>query len=183
MELTQEEKNEIIKTLPKFKYNPNVYDNGIVIFNNGICQCCGKNVKAYLGFMYSKEEVNCICLDCVADGSAAEKFDGEFIEYPEKRLNEEAFNELMHRTPGYVSSQGENWLDCCDDYCEFIGEVGTQELIEKGIVDEVFDELKQNGKFQDIEWLKERLKINGSITGYLFKCRKCGKHHLDVDMD
>lgn len=25
-----------------FKYHPNVYDNDIIVHENGICQCCGK---------------------------------------------------------------------------------------------------------------------------------------------
>lgn len=45
--------------------------------------------------------------------------------------------ELFKRTPGYASWQGEYWLACCNDYCAFIGDVGTEELERMGIADEV----------------------------------------------
>ena len=48
-------KKRLIKILPTFEYHPNVYDNGIVDFKVGICDCCGKTVKAmYRLFMQEK---------------------------------------------------------------------------------------------------------------------------------
>lgn len=181
--ITEEEKQNLIKELPKFRYHPNVYSNPITTFANGICQCCGKNVKAYIEMMYSKENINCICFNCIADGSAAKKFDGEFIEYAEKINDNNKEDELFHRTPGYASWQGENWLACCDDYCEFIGDTGTKELEELGIAEEVFEEYSKKYGSDDMEWIKQHLTNGGSVAGYLFKCKKCGKYHLDVDMD
>lgn len=175
-------KEEIIKSLPKFKYHPNLYANGMVTFANGICQCCEKEVKAYIETMYCKEDIDCICLHCVADGSAAKKFEGSFIQDAEEINNPEAIEELYSRTPGYYSWQGEYWLACCDDYCEFVGDVGTKELIEMGIADEVFDEYVKKSNYEDIDWVKDRLLARGDVAGYLFKCKKCGKYHLHVDM-
>lgn len=176
------EKEEIIKSLPKFKYHPNLYNSNIVTFKNGICQCCGKEVKAYIDSMYSEEDIDCICLHCVADGSAAKKFDGTFIQYAEQVNNPVAIEELEKRTPGYESWQGEHWLACCDDYCEFIGDVGTKELNNMGIAEEVFDEYEKKYNYGDIEWIMQNLTAFGPVAGYLFKCRKCGKYHLYVDM-
>ena len=34
--------------LPVFKYHPNLYDLGIVEFEKGICNCCGKETNAYI---------------------------------------------------------------------------------------------------------------------------------------
>ena len=42
-------------SLPKFKYSPNVYDIGVVEFADGICECCGKKVSAYVSFSDSEE--------------------------------------------------------------------------------------------------------------------------------
>lgn len=179
---TELTKEEIVKSLPKFKYHPNLYTNRIVTFANGKCQCCEKEVNAYIEIMYCEEYVDCICLDCVADGSAAKKFDGSFIQDAEEINNPEAIEELYSRTPGYYSWQGEYWLACCDDYCEFIGDVGTKELNEMGIVDEVFDEYEKKSNDEDIDWIKDNLTARGEVAGYLFKCKKCGKHHLHVDM-
>lgn len=108
--------------LPKFKYHPNVYDKEKVLdavqFDNNVCQCCGNKTDVYVSTMYCSEEVDCICMECVANGKAAEKYDGEFIQYAEEISDEEKRTELFRRTPGYCSWQGEYWLACCDDYCE-----------------------------------------------------------------
>ena len=41
-----------LQGLPKFKYHPNLYQSGMVAFEEGICQCCGKTVDAYIEEMY-----------------------------------------------------------------------------------------------------------------------------------
>ena len=109
--------------LPKFKYHPNLYDpekviDGVV-YGEEICQCCGNKVNVYIDSM-----ADCICMDCVASGKAAEKFDGEFIQDTEEVSDESKREELFKRTPGYCSWQGEHWLACCDDYCAYLGDVG-----------------------------------------------------------
>lgn len=170
-----------IDLLPKFKYHPNLYENDIVIFEKGKCECCGKDTEAYISSIYSRENVKCICLNCVADGSAAKKFNGEFIQDVEKLVSDKSkTDELMHRTPGYISWQGEYWLTCCDDYCEFIGDVGTKELEELGIANEVFEEFIAKNNFPEI---RDYLVKKGSMAGYLFRCSHCGKYHLWADAD
>jgi protein yieJ len=36
---------------------------------------------------------------------------------------------------------------CCDDYCAFLGDVGTKELEELGIADEVFDDYVKRDEY------------------------------------
>lgn len=95
--------------LPKFKYHPNIYELGIVEFSESECECCNKKTEAYIQNMYTTEDIECICMECVASGAAAEKFDGSFIQDAEEIDNDEATDELFSRTPGYLSWQGENW--------------------------------------------------------------------------
>ena len=166
--------------LPKFKYNPNVYEIGEVEFGKGICDWCGKEVEAYVQSMNTTEDVNCICMDCIASGAAAEKFDGDFIQDADPIDNEEAREELFCRTPGYVSWQGEYWVACCNDYCEYIGTVGTKELEELGIADELFE---ADGSFDGYDDARKYLEKDGNFCGYLFRCLHCGKYHLRVDAD
>lgn len=92
-----------MNNLPKFKYHPNLYKSGEVEFQEGICNCCGQKVNAYITSMYCVEDVDCICLECVASGRAADKFDGTFIQGADPIDDEEKKNELFCRTPGYVS--------------------------------------------------------------------------------
>ena len=162
----------------KFKYHPNLYEQDIVIFDNEICQCCGKEVDAFISSIYCEEYVDCICLECVASGKASEKFDGDFVQDAETIDNAEATDELFKRTPGYRSWQGEYWLACCNDYCAYIGEVSTADLEKMGIADEVFEEYEKKGGYEDA-----RMYLGNGLVGYLFKCLHCGKYHLGVDAD
>lgn len=169
----------------QFKYHPNVWKLGIFCRAEGrlpVCECCGTPTEFYLDGMYAEEDVSCICPRCVASGRAAKKFDGTFIEGAEDDLvnDEEKADELYHRTPGYQCWQSEVWLACCGDYCAFLDYVGTAELEEMGIADEVFEEYEQRGEYPDV---RENLEKQGSMAGYLFRCLHCGKYHLWVDVD
>ncbi len=168
------------KALPDFIYHPNVYKCGVVEFGKGVCDCCGKEVNAYIQSMYTTEDVNCICMDCVASGAAADKFDGEFIQDADPVEDEEIREKLFRKTPGYISWQGENWVACCNDYCEYLGTVGTKELEEMGIADDLFAE---DGSFDGWTDARKYLVKDGSLCGYLFRCLHCGKYHLRIDAD
>lgn len=91
---------------------------------------------------------------------SSRKFDGIFIQRAEKnKVDDPAkIDELFKRTPGYVSWQGEHWLACCNDFCAFIGDVGTKELEELGIADDVFEEYDALDEYEDArEYRKGRL--------------------------
>ncbi len=169
--------------LPKFKYHPNIYDTEKVLdgvrFEEGICQCCGAKTDVYVSTIYCKEDVHCICMDCVASGKAAEKYDGQFIQDAEDVSDDKKREELFLRTPGYCSWQGEYWLACCDDYCEYLGDVGYTELKAMNLKS-IIDEYK---KKEDFDFENEWLEKGGSLAGYLFRCRHCGKYRLNVDCD
>ena len=166
--------------LPKFKYFPTVYESDAVEFGRGVCDCCGKEVEVYVNNMYTAQDVKCICMDCIASGKAAEKFDGTFIQDADDIDNEEATKELFCRTPGYISWQGENWVACCNDYCEYLGTVGTKELEEMGLADEMFEE---DGSCDGYDCARECMEKDGSLCGYLFRCLHCGKYYLRIDAD
>ena len=165
-----------------FKYSPNIKGIGVLEEDDGICECCGKAVTLYYPTMYCIADIECLCLACIASGAAATKFDGEFIQSAEmnKVPNPERHRELLERTPGYVSWQGEYWLACCDDFCAYIGDVGTAELEAMGIADEVIADYEARDEYADI---RKYLVKGGSFSGYLFQCLHCQKHHLWVDAD
>ena len=173
-----------MENLPKFKYHPNIYDKDKVVdalgWGENVCQCCGNTTQVYVENMYcSMEDVECLCMECVASGKSAEKFDGQFIQDAEEVSDDAKREELFLRTPGYCSWQGELWLACCDDYCEYLGDVGYKELKEMNL-EEIIDEYKENEGFDfENEWLVK----GGSLAGYLFRCRHCGRYRLNVDCD
>ena len=174
--------------LPKFKYHPNCFENEVFeIVKEGqevTCMCCGKHPEYYYKqIMYASEDVDCLCPECIADGSAAEKFNGEFIQYADDIEDDaEITAELFKRTPGLQTWQGEYWLACCNDYCAFIAYVGTSELEKMGIAEEVFEDYSMQGEYS-IEDVQPYLKKNGSMAGYLFRCLHCGKYRIWVDAD
>lgn len=171
----------------KFKYHPNVWGNDIFSKNKdgsmAVCQCCSNKTEYYIENMYTSENVACICQKCISSGEAAIKFNGCFIQDAEfsKVDDKSKHEELLYRTPGYLSWQGEYWLACCNDFCEYIGEVGTKELDEMRITYEVFEEYYNRDSYY--EDAREYLVKGGSMAGYLFRCLNCGKYHLWVDAD
>ena len=67
----------------KFPYHPNIYqlEFGPIERNKDglVCQVCGCVPDLYLDSMYATEEIDCLCLECVASGAAADKFDGDIF--------------------------------------------------------------------------------------------------------
>ena len=185
--LTEKEeaaRRERLKDLPQFRYYPDPVGTGA--FEEGeakTCPCCGKKSTVYYSILpYCVENVENLCPLCISSGEAAKKYDATFIQDAEwnGESDKEKDEELFRRTPGYISWQGEYWLSCCDDYCAYLGTVGTRELKAMDIADEVFEEYAARNEFEDA---REYLVKDGSLCGYLFRCLHCGKYHLWVDAD
>ncbi len=171
-------------TLPKFIYHPNPLKTGAFKDDMSIvCECCGKDTEVYYsGSIYCEQDISYLCPTCISSGKAAKKFDTTFVQDADKLSTNDTKknNELFRRTPGYESWQGEHWIVCCDDYCEFLGDVGTKELEEMGIADEVFEDYAKRAEYDD-KMLCEHLVKAGDIAGYLFRCLHCKKYHIYVD--
>lgn len=172
--------------LPSFKYHPDPLKSEVIIKAKTICPVCNqKREYVYIGPFYSVNEIEGICPWCIADGSAAKKYDGSFqdVESCEDVDKKEFIEELVYRTPGYCGWQQERWLSHCGDFCAFIGYVGWKEI--NDIADDLKDdinEIKKETGLSQME-LEKVLKKSGSLQGYLFKCLKCGKYRLTYDFD
>ncbi len=176
-----------LKSLPHFRYHPDPFKTGVFKDDASVvCECCKQETDVYYcGHVYSESDAEYLCPHCIANGKAAAKFDATFIqdadELPSGAANAQAkTDELFKRTPGYFCWQGEQWLTCCDDYCEFLGDVGTKELQEMGIAEGVFAEYALRGKFA-VEDVQGYLVVGGDMAGYLFRCLHCGKYKIYVD--
>lgn len=67
--------------LPRFRYHPNPIATGAVVPTEEVCECCGKaRGYKYNSVVYAEKEVECVCPWCIADGSAAQKLDGMFLD-------------------------------------------------------------------------------------------------------
>lgn len=177
-------KNKNLKhQIPTFKYHPNPLRTGAfeILDESEVCPACNKETMViYSSMPYCIENVEHICPGCIADGTAALKYKATFSQSAESNelIDKEKYSELFERTPGYISWQGENWLTCCDDYCAYLGTVGTEELEDMGIADEVIEAYERRNEYEDI---RPYLTKDGHLCGYLFRCLKCHKYHLWVD--
>ncbi len=187
-----EDNKKVTTDLPKFKYHPDPLKTGSIELKETECPVCGKHSNySYFGPFYSYEyegEERRICPNCIADGSAAKKYEGEFTTIDECDVeNDDYKNELTKKTPGFYSIQEDHWMDHCGDFCEFIGKIGQVSGVEIGefIEDIVPDDIQEVLDILRIEKdnLEEFMRNHGDIQGYLFKCLKCGKKRFYIDFE
>ena len=112
----------------------------------------------------------------------------------EQVTNPKFTEEVLFRTPGYVSWQGNNWVAHCSDYCAFIGYVGWRDLVELGIEDQ-FDnytgfskeelDVKIDNNYSLVVEGNPSVKEDDSETHYLHKgiARRAFKKIFKVDFD
>ena len=172
--------------LPAFRYHPDPLDTGAFKESGEgvVCDCCGKITRLfYTAPFFSVEDIDYLCPECIADGKAAQKYDGSFhddysvddgVDDPER------LDELIHRAPGYCGWQQEYWRAHCGDYCAFLGYVGARELRALGVLDEVLDDPMWDGEQK--EMIRESVN-GGHLQCYLFQCLHCGKHMVWMDFD
>ncbi|MGE7597147.1 CbrC family protein [Lysinibacillus fusiformis] len=167
--------------IPKFKYLPKPLEAKIFETDDSVvCDCCQQEVDVYYtGGIYAIEDVDYLCPSCIHSGEAAQKYDGSYQQdliHDEQITNPTFAEEVLYRTPGYVSWQGNNWVAHCSDYCAFIGYVGWSDMVELAI-DDQFD----NYTGFSLEELSASLMNNGHHQGYLFQCLECDRYVLYSD--
>jgi uncharacterized protein CbrC (UPF0167 family) len=144
------------------------------------CECCGRaRGFAYTGPVYAVEEIEVLCPWCIADGSAAEKFDAGFTDAADEATVDvppEVVAAIERTTPGFAGIQQEHWLYHCGDGAAFLGPVGAQEL-------HAYPEAVESLRAANPEELIESLDGDGSPRAYLFQCRRCGTHLAYADFD
>lgn len=127
----------------------------------------------YTGPVFAKEElVDSFCPWCIADGSAAKRFDAIFtddIGMPDD-VPVEVVDAVTTRTPGFGGWQQEHWLYHCGDGAAFLGAAGWPELERHpDALDSVRQELPRGSwRSEEIEAYLRALDKDGSPTAYLF---------------
>lgn len=134
------------------------------------------------GPVYAKRDPSGqFCPWCIADGTAASKFDAEFtdVDWGVPTENSESIrDEVAHRTPGFHTWQQDHWLYHCGDACAFLRRIGRQEL---GELPDALDMLMhENDAFgwseRESREYVDGLDADGEATAYLFRCLVCGIH-------
>lgn len=121
--------NAQFSEIPKFRFHPEPFSSRALVDSKAKCECCGK-ARGYLyeGPVYSTAEVEGICPWCIADGSAASKWDAQFTDghfrdsYGDHvDLPAELYDEVFRRTPGVVDAlQPVHWWVHCEQPAAFL---------------------------------------------------------------
>ncbi len=125
------------------------------------------------------------CPWCIADGSAAAKFDGEFndaasIGMGEAELPAAVLAEVSQRTPSFFSYQQEQWWAHCNDAGRFLGEI---EHVDRALlaseaasdfVRAICDEADLGGD-TGWQWLLDTPSRKRGIAVFVFGCLHCGR--------
>lgn len=187
------------RPLPVFKYHPDPMSTGAFNADKTVCcACCGHQTPIYYTSpFYCADDIEYLCPWCIADGQAAEKFDGTFqgetdiegtdIEYDDDGemagtripYAQEKIDVLTKRTPGYQGWQQEFWLAHCGDFCAFTGYVEWDDISNRR---DEFADLKGDCELSGIEYERLEEYLSGDeCQGYLFRCLECGKLRLWTD--
>jgi uncharacterized protein CbrC (UPF0167 family) len=177
-----------IMDLPAFRYHPDPIATGSVERSDAECRCCGqRRGYIYICNSFCEEELDeALCPWCIADGSAAQKFDATFSDgHPLSKAGvpEAVIEEVTCRTPGYISWQQDKWLCCCGDACEFHGRPTREQL---AALPGPLEEVASITHWSPEEWAKYVQKyVPGSMSMgiYHFVCRHCGRSKYGVDFD
>jgi uncharacterized protein CbrC (UPF0167 family) len=164
-------------TPPVFRYYRDPYGDGTFQQSDEPCERCGRKTGySYNGVLYAEEEVENLCPWCVADGSAAEEFDGTFVDdVGLEGCSPEAVAELTQRTPEFSSFQSAKWLVHCQEPAVYLGTAGYAELQTYGeaTIRAVRDQLPSDMSEADQDAFVRRLHRQGSCVAHVFECLHC----------
>ncbi len=173
--------------LPTFKYHPDPAANGVIEKSPEKCACCGEaRGYIYLGPVYpAKYEDAFLCPWCVADGSAAKKWNARFTNKmtgpARKEPDESIREEVLRRTPSYIAYQDPMWLHHCGEGCAYIGEAEAEDL--EDLHSDVEHWFLDTNEIDVDQWaeIKETYEQGGDPAIHKFSCLKCGATLLHIE--
>ncbi|MFT3686897.1 MAG: CbrC family protein [Phycisphaerales bacterium] len=178
--------------LPTFALFPDPQRENVYQKSSETCGVC-KQARGvlYIGPKYGLSPVSdlAVCPWCIASGEAGKlgiEFNDVSVYTPppdQERLNAEDRDLVAHRTPGYVTWQGNHWAMCCGRACIYLGEADAVDL--QGRWAEAVASM-----FADQKWKPERIAdtVNNICRGespaaYVFQCQVCRKLQGYWDLD
>jgi len=179
---------------PFFRYHPDPIATGSIIPSENKCVVCdqkrGYIYTAYVGGGKSDYRDQ-ICPWCIGDDSANEKlgvifFDPDGVErsYP-RPIKQSIVDEIVERTPGFFTWQGQYWLTHCNNAMKFLGSKGYTELLELGddAIQAIADSTGLSHDAPDCFSFFESLDKDGAPRAYLFQCLHCRTYDGYTDTD
>ena len=166
--------------LPAFRYHPDPLGTGSIERGPAACEACGK-VRGYVyrGPIFAIEEVESLCPWCIADGSAAKRFDAHFTDTGvgvPSDVPSAVTETVASRTPGFYGWQQEHWLYHCGDAAAFLGRAGRAEVhANSDAYSAVAAEAMRRGiPPGSVAAYMNALSSSGPPTAYVFRCLHCG---------
>jgi uncharacterized protein CbrC (UPF0167 family) len=180
------------EALPSFPLFPDPVGVGVIEKSKKKCDCCGRaRGWIYTGPVYCADDEPSLCPWCIADGSAAEKFDATFNDtgtlyaHPSTPSDPPAdeLETVEQRTPGYNNWQGNCWYACCGHAAVYLGDASGEDLSGRwaDAVDVVFAD--SESIFEELGGAMQDLERGESPGVYVFRCSHCGKLGGYFDMD
>lgn len=177
--------------LPEFGYHPDPVATGAFERRSIECACCQRtSTWSYSIVPYARHNLrDRLCADCIADGSAAEKFQARFTVLDPATvppgIDPAVIEELTTRTPGFAGWTQERWLFHCGDAAAFHGACGWEALEDlPELRQELLAETIRSGlELDDAEAFVGSLDVDGASTAYVFRCRHCHQWLAYTDSD
>jgi uncharacterized protein CbrC (UPF0167 family) len=176
-----------VSKLPIFKYHPDPVATGSVVASDELCECCGEaRGYVYCQIPYGEKEIEFICPWCISDGSANRKLGASFADswrLSQEEIPQEIIDEVKLRTPGYFAWQGESWLACRNDACEFHGDAPAEELNELDASGLAALSGDTGFPIEDLPGIIASYQPKGRPRFHKFVCRHCGSTRYSGDCD
>lgn len=126
-----------MEALPQFPYHRDPVASGSIKESNAVCGCCGKARGAvYSGVTYAAGVPEALCPWCIADGSAAEKYDASFFDayFCDEEMNivdmpAEAHHNVFSLTIGFATFNPFGWWVHCGAPAEYISRNEPYDMI------------------------------------------------------
>lgn len=176
--------------LPKFKYHPDPVASGSIAASDKSCSCCKKaRGYFYTSHTYCEDDLEDeICPWCIADGSAAKKYEASFSDSNgfDDGIPSQAAEEIEFRTPGFDAWQTERWLACCGDAMAFLEPIGAAEfrarypLLEGTLMTYIVQDMGISGSAATR--LLQSLDRDKGPTAYVFGCLHCDAKNAYIDL-
>ncbi len=126
--------------LPQFPYHRDPVASGSVNESDATCECCGKaRGLIYSGVTYARGRIEALCPWCIADGSAADKFDAQFFDaqfadYVDGKrkpvqLPKQFYRAVFGCTIGFATYNPIDWWVHCGEPAEYVTRNEPYEMV------------------------------------------------------
>jgi hypothetical protein len=127
----------VFPKLPQFPYHRDPIASDSVYESDAVCECCGKaRGVLYKGVSYARNSPKNLCPWCIADGSAAKKYDASFFDadfvdddFNYVSMPPELHLEVFGKTIGFSTFNPIGWWVHCGEPAEYIKRNEPYEMV------------------------------------------------------